>query len=101
MKKRAHKKKFEDSLDMYQFGLYMGYPECCVEEFIERMRTWTDEQWGAESPRKLRGTGYVPCLGCNKLSEEALLDNIKKNRLCSEPFPNFDFDNFKKENPKP
>lgn len=63
-------------------GKYLGYPPCCVNEFSNNFRK------KKISKRKLSGTGYVPCFYCNKKTTEELLSEIRKNRICSDEFPN-------------
>lgn len=40
--------------------------------------------------RKLKGTGFVPCAVCNLKSEEEILEEISRNRVCPVPFPEGD-----------
>lgn len=59
-------------------GKKFGYPNCCIAEFSTYVLTGTVR---TRSERKLRGTGYIPCLECNnKYSNEELVDNINKSR---------------------
>lgn len=66
-------------------GKHLGYPDCCIKGFLHIYKT------GGVEPRKLNGTGFVPCLECNKLSTEELLDTINKNRRSNVKFPHADF----------
>ena len=61
-----------------RLGEYLGFPKCCIDEFI-----YVD----TAPTRKLNGTGYVPCALCNEKSEDELVSEISKNRKCEEPFP--------------
>lgn len=64
-------------------GLYFGYPNCCIIDFMSR---------GAypDVDRKLKGTGFVPCAVCDLKSEEDILEDIYRNRVCPVPFPDGD-----------
>lgn len=68
-------------------GLYFGYPQCCIDEFVKGFIAGTGFK---RKKRKLNGTGYVPCAACNKKSEKQLLKTIATNRKHAEPFPNQD-----------
>lgn len=63
------------------FGKYFGFPECCIQEFINRTESLGDE------PFPLRGTGFVPCQCCRKKTEDELVKIINANRYCPAPFP--------------
>lgn len=68
-------------IDSYEiFGRYYGFPQCCIDSFR------TMKHVGGK-PRKLTGTGYIPCLKCNEKSEEDLVAEITKLRVCKSPFP--------------
>lgn len=64
-------------------GLQFGYRQCCIGEFVIRYinNTYTDR-----GERKFRGTGFVPCIKCNELSEEEIINDIEKNRQVRESF---------------
>lgn len=72
-----------------EVGLIAGYPICCVETFIEEVKDLSKLS-PERSFRKLTGTGYVPCLKCNRKSEEELIEIINKNRKIKSEFPNGD-----------
>ena len=62
-------------------GKTLGYPSCCVNEFIER-----HNQKINALHRKLYGTGYVPCKSCDlNYSEDELIANINKSRSKDLP----------------
>ena len=65
-------------------GVYYGYPKCCIEEFIQQ---YESGEYITRGNRKLKGTGYIPCVKCNNLSEAALKHEINSARLHWEPFP--------------
>lgn len=59
-------------------GKKFGYPTCCIEEFIFCLNTGL---FFKREPRKLQGTGYIPCAICNsKYTTEQLVENINVNR---------------------
>jgi hypothetical protein len=60
-------------------GEKYGYPQCCIDEFI----LWA----GTQGPRKFDGSGYKPCIKCNKKSHEELIEVIKSNRKYHHKFP--------------
>lgn len=63
------------------WGRYFGYPDCCIRDFESRSRA-------PKEPRKLHGTGYIPCPTCNMKSEEELIQAIDTKRQHDKPFPN-------------
>lgn len=69
-------------------GVYFGFPDCCIESFID------DKQHEAyESYPKLEstGTGYMPCMCCAKEVHEnwpAFQEKINANRMATLKFPN-------------
>jgi len=65
-------------------GLYFGYPECCIDEFV---RSFIDGFAVKCKRRKFNGTGFVPCAACNKKSKKEILAYIKSHRQCKLPFP--------------
>ncbi len=61
------------------YGVFFGYPPCCIREFVTDFK---------RTNRKLRGTGYIPCKKCNKTyTEQQLARRIALHRNCSIPFP--------------
>jgi len=62
-------------------GKYLGYPDCCIAEFLNILIV------GGIAPRKLEGTGYVPCETCDKLLESELIERINSKRICKTRFP--------------
>ena len=62
-------------------GKTLGYPSCCVNEFIER-----HNQKIRAPRRKLCGTGFVPCKDCDlNYSEDELIAIINKSRSKNLP----------------
>ncbi len=65
-----------------KLGDYLGYPECCVEYFIE-----TYERHPLIGNHPLIGTGFMPCLCCGDKSAEEMTMTINRNRKWGEKFP--------------
>lgn len=63
------------------FGKYYGFPQCCISEFH------TDIHQLEGVPRKLNGSGYIPCSACNEKTEEELIATINSNRFEAQAFP--------------
>lgn len=75
-------------------GLWLGYPLCCIGNFIERVGAFREGRFD-EIPQnqKLDGTGFVPCPTCHATkSEETLREEIVACRVCEQPFPEYDVD---------
>jgi hypothetical protein len=58
-------------------GLYFGYPECCIEDFIKR------GELEINIPQEIIDdirfcAGYIPCLKCYKEMDNYSIDKIKK-----------------------
>lgn len=65
------------------YGLFFGYPECCVKQFTHDV-----DNGISTKGKKLWGTGYIPCNNCNTTkTEQQLIDNINKRRSYSKAFP--------------
>ena len=43
-------------------GLLLGYPRCCIEDFIGRV---TGKRPLEHDPRLFNGSGFVPCAKCS------------------------------------
>lgn len=72
-------KKFEiTNWDIY--GMYFGYSRCCIKAFSKGNHI-------GMPPRKLHGSGYIPCDVCNEKSEETLISEIRKRRRHHQSFP--------------
>lgn len=67
-------------------GRYFGFPECCIQEFLPRIDMSTEDML-KEEPRKLDGTGYMPCSVCNEKPEAELIKVINSNRRSPQAFP--------------
>lgn len=62
-------------------GIYFGYPECCIEDFLCQKNN--KEKLKRLKNTDLESTGYVPCTNCfNKfknLNKEELKIKFKRN----------------------
>ncbi len=62
-------------------GEYLGYPECCIQEFINTMHLYHAPEFDrGQSDRPLHGTGYCPCTDCSEKSDKELLAAIDARR---------------------
>lgn len=68
--------------EMHNYGKHFGYPECCVEAFLEGSgaRYLPETLW-------FLGTGFIACIKCATREEKELKAEIIRNRQCSIPFP--------------
>lgn len=67
-------------------GTWLGYPKCCIDDFIYRFGTYCPST--AQTKRPLHGTGFVPCPICSATyTDEELIAKINANRQCPTPFP--------------
>jgi hypothetical protein len=72
-------------------GTICGFPVCCIQDFIDDPDDHTSGvPW---EPRKLTGTGYVPCPSCNTKTEDQLREAIAARRVSPKPFPESPWDN--------
>lgn len=78
-------------MNFIEMGEYYGYPPCCIAEFIEFVLNYSRGGMDERGKRKFNGTGYVPCVECNKKSVEELLATISANRKCETTFPEDDY----------
>ncbi len=80
-------KKMEDPL--YTRGKFYGYPECCIEAFLESLgkRNQSKTRYIAS-----RIVGYVPCALCadkildGTVKVEDLVHEVNSRRSCAKPF---------------
>jgi len=62
-------------------GEYLGYPECCIQEFINTMHLYHLQEFDqGQSERPLHGTGYRPCTDCCEKPVKELLAAIEARR---------------------
>jgi len=93
------KKQSDWYIDNFPVGIYLGYPECCIEEFclqspedMKNAAPTKDDQRRFEAAQ-LNGefTGFIPCLNhANKIlqGEIKLIDLIGERDTKLSPFPN-------------
>lgn len=81
------KKKSKLPMGPIEMGEHFGYPSCCIAYFLGFMIAHIKGEKPPRLPRKLHGTGYIPCPDCNSKSEEELLATIVENRKEPLPFP--------------
>ena len=76
-----------EAKEYYQLmGSQLGYPSCCIEDFLERVTYTADRSYRTACYRKLSGSGFVPCSACDKkYSEEELINVINNNRSKTLP----------------
>ena len=69
-------------------GSYYGYPECCIEAFIETFDTLRSK----ENYMATRKAGFVPCDPCTAkimtgtVRIEDLVNEVNSRRRCQRPF---------------
>jgi hypothetical protein len=73
---------FKDNY-FYKLGKFYGYPDCCIYDFVNKIRT-------KEQIKASKYSGFIPCV---KHAEEILAKKIKiedliSNRVCKSEFPN-------------
>lgn len=76
-----------EAKEYYQLmGSQLGYPSCCIEDFLKRVTYTADRSYRTACYRKLSGSGFVPCSACDaKYSEEELINVINNNRSKTLP----------------
>jgi hypothetical protein len=70
-------------------GTYYGYPECCIEFFIQNM-FYVEKRNKAQKNIKASGeTGFIPCTKHAKqiLNKSITIQDILQNRKCETEFP--------------
>ena len=76
-------------------GKHFGYPQCCIDSFIETMGAVGNPQ-GAKAGEE---TGFIPCPSCAKKVLDGVIDlkDLIINRKHGLKFPNQNSDLLKKE----
>lgn len=68
-------------------GQKYGYPDCCIESFIEDTRD--NNRIFRRGERQFFGTGFIPCANCStNRTHQELIDVINTNR--DETIPKFE-----------
>ena len=72
------------------WGLYFGYPQCCVDEFIAGI----EKGFAARSSivKENSSCGFVPCKPHAKLldTKKTTLGAVIKDRICERPLQHAD-----------
>ncbi len=74
---------------LYTRGKFYGYPECCIEAFLESFGKHNQSKARYIASRII---GYVPCALCaDKILEgtvrvEDLVSEVNSRRSCAKPF---------------
>ena len=95
---KIHDYLAEDIKQWRQSGEYYGYPECCIQDFLNRATALdyhypTDKNASVEiSPEQdsvHKNYGFIPCHECAKkiIWESTTLEGLIKDRKCPNPFP--------------
>lgn len=71
------------------WGVYYGYPSCCIRSFHTLLQT--DTKWKDISTQQKQVTtnGFVPCQACAERilrGEVSIEDLILPSRQCNVPF---------------
>lgn len=80
----SDQRRAELGVHWYILGTFLGYPQCCITEFVERSGKAPDNQITASN-----GTGFIPCKECTAAIENkaVTLDELIQNRVHSDSFP--------------
>lgn len=86
---------------IHEVGVFLGYPKCCVNEYIDNMRNNTSFSWKrhlAAQYKQSSSGGFIPC---TKHAERIVdqgksISRIFRNRICSSSFPYSSPSQFKK-----
>lgn len=87
------KLSLEEQMQQYkETGIYYGYPPCCIEDFLERVKE--DKGPTPEQCEVGKGYGFIPCKGhTNEIRAGIItLESLITNRICPYKFPLDDMD---------
>lgn len=76
---------FERDPQYTLYGIYFGFPNCCIESFIHHPGV---QAWYKEGPHT--GTGYIPCMHCMEKANTQWQEQehiISARRIAHQPFP--------------
>lgn len=80
---------FEESPFWTSYGVFYGFPDCCIEGFVKDTNAATKKHYESLPSH---GSGYVPCICCAPKVQENWSNFkehvINKNRISSLAFPN-------------
>lgn len=74
-------------MSKYQdLGEYFGYPQCCIDHFIEEKDTSQQKNSKKDIHKNY---GFIPCDECCKRirSGEIKIDDLIQNRQCEMDYP--------------
>lgn len=80
---------FSKSFDDFEIGHFLGYPECCMRSFSERVRYSIDEDHMLELRESgeagfVTTAGFIPCsIFCSEAHARGLLSFIKPSQVGS------------------
>ena len=73
-----------------KYGKRFGYPECCIEAFIERNTNVSEPILPNRVQRRVgKGTGFIPCSYCcwKVVSGKCKLEDLITDRKERRTFP--------------
>lgn len=77
-------------------GTYLGYPSCCIEEFVSSIElcicTGLQKVLDRNQSKVHKNKGFIPCPNCaEKLVQAGKgVETLIRNRICATPFPKMD-----------
>jgi len=79
--KRTKSKRTERRYKL--LGKYYGYPECCINSFIDDTKRTRTQRYVH------KGLGFIPCNNCATkiMNGENTIEQLIKNRIFSKAFP--------------
>lgn len=72
----------------HKVGEWLGYPNCCIDAFIERAIADREIPLTAQQKAVHGSRGFIPCPVCAETVTEETIENLIKDRKCPTPFPN-------------
>lgn len=81
-------------------GVFFGYPQCCVDWFVERTKAIRmtiahggDPYEAAKLPENQNGYthGFIPCPECAKTVQPGTEHNLIEHRFCNAVYPADDY----------
>lgn len=88
-------------LNMNLMGKFFGYPDCCIQEFLERARRVfeaipkgflaIEEASKVNDIQKNYNFGFIPCIQCASKIRPGEEKTLIKNRVCKSKYPGDDY----------
>lgn len=80
---------YEDYMDKRKLGKYFGYPNCCINEFMECYEKGIPT---SDFCKEASYEGFVPCREHSKqIKNRAVnINDLIRNRICKKAFPDSD-----------